>query len=795
MVRKSGDWVCTGETTCKRAGSVTRLIHRSALKEKGAQIKMKVSDPDFDTLHRFLYSYLREKWSMRQVSVLKKALTEAVRGSGEVLGKASGETSREQSGKVSGVVSREASGKMSDEAFSEIVRNMRSACMLVNELHLRQPSVTAILLYFAVSRNTFSEEDLIPTFDAEVASIVTGLRKVNSIGGEKSAVESENYIKLLLSIAQDIRVVFIIIVQHLQKMRDARNRDQADRLALSVESQYLYAPLAHRLGFYTIKSELEDLALKYTDRETYDFIALKLNETKRSRDRYIEEFIRPVRERLDTTGLKYDIKGRTKSIHSINNKLKKQRIEFESVYDLFAIRIILDAPPEMEKAQCWQVYSIITDMYQPNPKRLKDWLSIPKSNGYESLHITVMGPDAKWVEVQIRSRRMDEIAECGLAAHWKYKGVKEESTLDNWLETIRESLDDKETDLNQKLTNFKLNLYDEEIFVFTPKGDLFKLPKGATILDFAFAVHSNLGATCVSGKVNGKNVPIKHLLKSGDLVEVITSSHQTPKQDWLSFVVTSKARSKIRQWLKEEAGKQIAITKETLLRRMKNRKIEMDDARLMQLIKKLRYKTVTDFYADIASGKMDVNWVIDRYLEMAEKENESREIASMASAENFTMKRSAKETVGDGELIIDRNLTGVDYKLAKCCNPIFGDEIFGFVSSQGIKIHRVNCSNAQNLFSRYGYRVLKARWSGTTGSNSYTIVLKVIGNDQIHIVSNLMSIISKEEGVQMRSIAINSNDGLFQGNITVMLASTSILEQLIKKMVAVKGIKSVTRLN
>ena len=390
---------------------------------------------------------------------------------------------------------------------------------------------------------------------------------------------------------------------------------------------------------------------------------------------------------------------------------------------------------------------------------------------------------------------MDEIAERGLAAHWKYKGVKEESTLDSWLTTLRESLEDKESNLSQKLTDFKLDLYEEEIFVFTPKGDLFKLPKGATVLDFAFAIHSKLGASCISGRVNGKNVPIKHPLKSGDQVEINTSTHQTPKQDWLSFVITSRARTKIRQLLKEEAGKQVDIAKETLSRRMKNRKIEVDDAHLMQLIKKLKYKTVTDFYADIAAEKLDVNWVIDRYLELESRESESRDAVQQISAGQFTLKTDARESHSSDELVIDQNLTGVDYKLAKCCNPIFGDEIFGFVSSQGIKIHRVNCPNAQDLFSRFGYRVIKARWSGSTGSSNYTIVLRVIGNDQINIVANLMSIISKEEGVQLRAISIDSNDGLFQGNISVMLANTSMLEQLIRKLKAVKGVKSVTRLN
>lgn len=729
--------------------------------------KQTIDHHEFLQLYRRLYSFLRQ--SMEQEKLLR--LKEMVRSS--LQSAASGE----------------------EDAFNSLILEMRTALITINEIGLRQPTVCAVLLYRAAVAEQYQLEDIGRLFGEEVEVILRGLKKISRFSDKRTAVESENYMKLLLSMAEDIRVVFVMIARQLQLMRDAKGGESSRRLDLAVETSFLYAPLAHRLGLYSIKSELEDLSLKYTDRESYDYVAQKLNETKRSREKYIREFIEPVEERLAKTGLTFDIKGRTKSIHSILNKLKKQKIDFENIYDLFAIRVILDAPADQEKAQCWQVYSVITDMYQPNPRRLKDWLSIPKSNGYESLHITVMGPNSRWVEVQIRSHRMDEIAERGLAAHWKYKGVKEESTLDSWLTTLRESLEDKESNLSQKLTDFKLDLYEEEIFVFTPKGDLFKLPKGATVLDFAFAIHSKLGASCVSGRVNGKNVPIKHPLKSGDQVEINTSSHQTPKQDWLSFVITSRARTKIRQLLKEEAGKQVDIAKETLSRRMKNRKIEVDDSHLMQLIKKLKYKTVTDFYADIAAEKLDVNWVIDCYLELESRESESRDAIQQVSAGQFTLKTDTRESHSSDELVIDQDLTGVDYKLAKCCNPIFGDEIFGFVSSQGIKIHRINCPNAQDLFSRFGYRVIKARWSGSTGSSNYTIVLRVIGNDQINIVANLMSIISKEEGVQLRAISIDSNDGLFQGNISVMLANTSMLEQLIRKLKAVKGVKSVTRLN
>lgn len=725
---------------------------------------------EFFNLYKKLYLFLRTTWNIEKTNKLRRIITDSIKQSFDDGDK---------------------------NAQEQFILSLKTVVIIIEEIGLKQSSVAATLLFNPVYFNYYSVENTKKDFGDDEALILDGLLRVNMFNDKKSAIEQENYMKLMLSTAEDARVVFIMIAQHLQKMRNAKSMDNATRLSLSVESTYLYAPLSHRLGLYTVKSELEDLSLKYTDRDTYDYIASKLNQTKRSRDSYINEFVTPLKERLDKTGLKYDIKGRTKSIHSINNKLKKQKVEFEDIYDLFAIRIILDSPLDLEKTQCWQVYSIVTDMYQPNPKRLKDWLSIPKSNGYESLHITVMGQHSKWVEVQIRTRRMDEIAERGLAAHWKYKGIKEETSLDSWVSNLRESLESDDLNLQEVLGDFKLNLYNEEIFVFTPKGDLFKLPKGATILDFAFAIHSKLGSTCVSGRVNGKNVPIKYELKSGDQVEINTSAHQSPKQDWLNFVVTSKAKTKIRQLLKEEAGKQVDIAKETLSRRMKNRKIDLDEATLSQFIKKLRYKTVTDFFIDIATGKLEVNWVIDHYIEFEnkEKESEHRDFSIASSAENFVLQPT--ETIqSSDELIIDQNLTGIDYKLAKCCNPIFGDEIFGFVSSQGIKIHRINCPNAENMFSRFGYRILKARWSGkTTGSSSYTIVLRVIGNDQINIVSNLISIISKEDGIQLRNINIDSNDGLFQGNISVILANTSMLEQLIKKLRAVKGVKSVSRLN
>lgn len=687
--------------------------------------------------------------------------------------------------------------KKGDNKYYFLIIVLNTVQIVINEIGLKKASVIANILYRPVMNNLLSIEQIEKKFDKEVADIVKGLTKVNDLEANQTTLESENFIKLLLSFAEDMRVILIMIANRLFLMRTAYETDEAERLKLSIEASYIYIPLAHKLGLYNIKSEMEDLYLKYIDRSTYDYISAKLNESKAARDKYIEEFIAPIQEKLKETGLKYDMKGRTKSIFSINNKLKKQKVEFESIYDLFAIRIILDSPLPKEKAECWQVYSIITDLYQPNPKRLKDWLSIPKSNGYESLHITVMGPQSRWVEVQIRTRRMDEIAERGLAAHWKYKGVKSESNVDDWLTTLRETLESKGVASNEKLEDFKLDIYDEEIYVFTPKGDLHKLPKGATVLDFAFSIHSKIGSTCMSGKVNGKNVSIRHKLNSGDQIEIMTSPNQTPKQDWLNIVTTSKAKNKIRQKLKEEANKQVEFAKEQLKRRFKNRKIDEDEGVMMRLIKKLGFKTVTDFYIKIAQETLDVNTVIDQYLDLEKREAEIHDKHEAVSAEEYIIQSSKTEQRsenGTDELILDKDLRGIDYTLAKCCNPIYGDEIFGFVSSQGIKIHRTNCPNAHDMFSRFAYRVIPARWSGKSGS-TYTIVLRVVGTDDIGIVTNLTSIISKEAGTNLRSISIESNDGLFQGNLSVTLQDTNTLDSLMKKLRTVRGVKSISRIN
>lgn len=677
--------------------------------------------------------------------------------------------------------------------YLDVVLN--TVLIVIDEIGLKKASVIANVLYRPAICKTISTKEITKHFDEEVTDIIEGLLKVNDLGVTKATLESENFIKLLLSFAEDMRVILIMIANRLYQMRLGHSYSDSERLKLCVEVSYIYIPLAHKLGLYNIKSEMEDLYLKYTDRSTYDYISQKLSESKASRDKYIEEFISPIKEKLKESGLKYDIKGRTKSIYSINNKLKKQKIDFESIYDLFAIRIILDSDLTKEKAECWQVYSVVTDLYQPNPKRLKDWLSIPKSNGYESLHTTVMGLQSRWVEVQIRTRRMDEIAERGLAAHWKYKGVKNQSNIDDWLVNLRETLESKGVASNEKLEDFKLDMYDDEIYVFTPKGDLYKLPKGATVLDFAFAIHSKLGLTCVSGKVNGKNVSIRYKLNSGDQIGIMTSASQTPKQDWLNFVTTTKAKNKIRQKLKEDTNKQVDLAKEALQRKFKNRKIEQDEGVLMRLIKKMGFKTVTDFYIKIAQESLDINSVIDQYLEQEKRETEPHDKHATVSAEEYVIQPpTVSHESSTDELILDKNLRGVDYALAKCCNPIYGDEIFGFVSSQGIKIHRTNCPNAHDMITRFPYRVIPARWSGKS-SSSYTITLRVVGTDDIGIVTNITSIISKEQGTNLRSISIDSNDGLFQGTLSVTIQNTETMNSLVKKLKTVKGVKQISRVN
>ena len=676
--------------------------------------------------------------------------------------------------------------------LNPILQALRTAQIAVDEIGLKRDGVLATMLFTLVLNGHLTLEDTETKFGTSVAHIIHGLVKIHNLYKKNPIIESENFRNLLISFSEDMRVILIMIADRVNLMRQIRDTEAKEaQKEVSEEASYLYAPLAHKLGLYKLKSELEDLSLKYLEHDAYYMIKDSLNATKTSRDAYIKRFIGPIEEQLKNAGLKFHMKGRTKSIHSIWQKMKKQKCKFEGIYDLFAIRIILDSPLEKEKMQCWQVYSIITDMYQPNPKRLRDWLSVPKSNGYESLHITVLGPENKWVEVQIRTERMDEIAEHGLAAHWRYKGIKSEGSIDEWLANIRSALENND-DL-QLMDQFKMDLYEDEVYVFTPKGDLLKFPKGATILDFAYYIHSNIGNTCTGGKINGKAVSFREKLHSGDTVEILTQSNQKPKRDWLNIVKSSKAKAKIRLALKETQAKDGLYAKELLERRFKNKKIEIEESLMSHIIKKLGYKETSDFYKDIADEKLDANTVIERYIEVRDHDSGTRQAES---AENFEYKNPNEKFAykEDDVLVIDRNLKGIDYKLAQCCHPIYGDDVFGFVTvSGGITIHRNTCPNAPELRKRFGYRIVKAKWSGK-GSSQYAITLRIIGNDDIGIVSNITNIISKEDKLPMRSINIDSHDGLFSGNVVLMIEDNSKLNQLIKKLKTVKGVKQIIRI-
>ena len=679
--------------------------------------------------------------------------------------------------------------------FNPILFALETAQIAIKEIGLKRDAVIAILTFNSVINEFSTIENIQKTFGEGVFTIVKGLLRLHELYKKTPVVESENFRNLLISFAEDMRVILLMIADRVNMMRQIRDTNkEEERRRAAEEANYLYAPLAHKLGLYKLKSELEDLSLKYLEHDAYYMIKENLNATKKTRDAYISNFISPIKEKLENAGLKFQIKGRTKSIHSIWQKMKKQKCGFSGIYDLFAIRIIIDSPEQQEKMQCWQAYSIITDMYQPNPTRLRDWLSVPKSNGYESLHITVLGPENRWVEVQIRTERMDEIAEHGLAAHWRYKGVKSESGIDEWLGNIRAALEHND-DL-QLMDQFKLDLYEDEVYVFSPKGDLYKLVKGATVLDFAFHIHSGLGCKCVGAKINNRNVSIKEVLHSGDQVEIITQSNQKPNRDWLKIVKTSRAKSKIRLALKETQAKTGLYAKEMLERRFKNRKIDIDESVMSHLVKKMGFKEMSDFFKQIADEKLDLNEVVDKYLEVRDYYMNANPTQPARSAEEFNFDNPNEEKIKESDdiLIIDKNLKGIEFSLAKCCHPIYGDDVFGFVTiNGGIKIHRCDCPNSVELRRRFGYRIVKARWSGK-GTSQYSTIMRIIGNDDIAIINNITSIISKEEKITLRSINIESHDGLFTGNLTILLQDTIKLDSLIKKIKTIKGIKQVCRL-
>lgn len=682
--------------------------------------------------------------------------------------------------------------------FNAVLAALDTAIAICHSIEADRNMVLAVLLTPLVRSGALVPESVAEQWGDDIAKMVRGLAKVGQLYSRGAAVESENFRKLLLTFAEDIRVIIIMIVDRLALMR-AINHHPAEKLVRETanEANYLYAQLAHRLGLYAIKSELEDMSLKYSNRDMYSRIAHELNETKVRRDAYIADFIAPIKEKLQAEGLNFEIKGRTKSIYSIWNKMKKQHNTVEDIYDLFAIRIVIDCPPEREKAECWLAYSIITDMYRPNPGRLKDWISIPKSNGYESLHITVYGPSERWVEVQIRTKRMDLVAEKGLAAHWRYKGIKSESALDTWMNNVRDILEAAETGPMELMRNFKMDVYSHEVFVFTPKGDLYKLPQGATVLDFAFHIHSNVGTHCVGGKVNGRNRKINYRLASGDTVEILTSPRQEPSRDWLSIVVTSKARNKIRAVLKENENRTAELGRELLQRRFANRKIELDEANMSRTVTKMGYRDSIAFHSAVGAGEIDVNAVVEAYLACLEKIANATENTERVSASTYVMPvvsdEDAVTDTGGDVVVIGDNIKGINYRLAKCCNPIYGDPVFGFISSEGvIKIHRTDCPNAEHIRNRYGYRIIRTRWSGQTGEQ-FAASLRVVGKDDIGIVTNITSVINKEKSVTLRSISIDSHDGLFAGVLVVGISDVGALNKLIKKIETIKGVKNVQR--
>ena len=673
---------------------------------------------------------------------------------------------------------------------SIIIHALDVSNIVVSEIGLGISAVTGTLLHYVYDSIKEKKEELIKTFGKSTVNILEGLSKISVIESARIAYQSENLRKLLLSLADDVRVILIKLAERLVLMRDLDNAEEKIKLSLSSETYFLYAPLAHRLGLYNIKSDLEDLSIKYLEPDQYNYINERLKKTAASRNKFIKEFTAPIKESLLKNGFKFSIKSRTKSIHSILSKIRKQGIDFDEVYDIFAVRIVIESKPENEKSDCWQVYSIVTDLYQPNPSRLRDWISIPKSNGYESLHTTVMGPGGKWVEVQIRTTRMDEIAEKGLAAHYKYKGLREgESGLDQWLARMREILESTEKD-ESFIDQVRSGLYSDEVFVFTPKGELRQLPAGATVLDFAFDIHTEIGKTCVGAKVNGKNVTLRYVLQNGDQVSVLTSRNQKPTHDWLSFVVTPKAKAKIKQALNEEKAFYAAEGKEVFMRRLKNWKIPFGDTVVNKLLLHYQFKTAQDLYYQIALEKINLLEIKDILTKPEEKDKVEK---SDAETDTGTVIEDRLSHVYTDYLVIDEKIEGLDYKLAKCCNPVFGDRIFGFVTvSDGIKIHRTSCPNARYMMLRYPYRYVAARWTKAGDTPDFRASVKVTGIAEVGIVNKIADVIT-ENRVVLRNFNYKMNEGMFEGLLQIMVPNNDVLQSIIKKILAIKGVLKAVR--
>jgi GTP pyrophosphokinase len=672
-----------------------------------------------------------------------------------------------------------------------ILHPLAVAQIVAEEIGLGTVAIVCALLHDTVEDTHLTLEDVEKNFGKKAASIIDGLTKIAGVFDQGSSLQAENFRKMLLTLSDDVRVILIKLADRLHNMRTLDSMPRDKQLKIASETAYLYAPLAHRLGLYSIKIELEDLAMKYTEPEIYQDISDKIQETKRERTKFINEFTEPIKEELSKQDIKFEVKGRSKSVHSIWVKMKKQGVGFDEIYDIFAIRVIIDATEDEEKALCWRVYSVVTDFYYPNPDRLRDWISTPKVNGYESLHTTVMGPNGKWVEVQIRSRRMDEIAEKGFAAHWKYKESAAETALDEWIKKIRELLENPESNAIDFLDDFKLNLFADEIFVFTPTGELRTLPGGATALDFAFDIHSALGSRCIGAKVNHKLVPLSHKLHSGDQVEILTSNKQTPKEDWLNFVVTAKAKTKIKNTLKEEKKKVGEEGKEILQRKLRHLKIDFNNDNINEMLAFYKIPSSLELYYRIAKGILDVQ-------DLKEFAHDKGKLKAQAipKTEPTSLEHMVRTIRGSSDmLVLGENLEHIDYKLSSCCNPIPGDDVFGFITiNEGIKIHRVNCPNAIQLMSNYAYRIVKAKWTNQK-EIAFLAGIKLTGIDEVGVVNKISKVISSELKVNMRSLNIDSTDGMFEGTIMLFVHSTEHLTKLMKKLKEVHWILSVSRID
>jgi len=668
-----------------------------------------------------------------------------------------------------------------------VLQQLEIAKLAVTEINLAGKAIQSILLYL------FPDEELNigEEYSEKVESMVRNIWKIEQINTDLVKHHTENFLKLLLTQADDVRVLLIILAQKLYFTKNIHFLGSELQVRLAKELANLWAPLAHRLGLYAIKTEMEEMSLKYLHNDIYKDIARKLSETKRKREEYIKGFIIPIEQELQKNGYNYEIKGRPKSIHSIYNKIKKNKKEFEQIYDLFAIRIILDVPFDKETFVCWNVYSIVSDIYRPNPNRLRDWITSPKASGYESLHTTVIGPDGKWVEVQIRTKRMDEVAEKGHAAHWKYKEGEKAVGSTGWLSKIREALENPEPEVFEKEDTSKIDLYSDEIFIFTPKGDLLRLSQGATVLDFAYMIHSNVGNTCTGGKVNGKIVPMKHVLQNGDKVEIITQKNQTPKRDWLNIATSQRVKAKIKKFLKESEYSEADAGKEIIIRKLNQIKIKFGDSNVHKLVKFYKAKDVLNLYLMAAEEKLDFSKLKECFTEPSSATTRSSQIDDKIFSDKINKKLTQSD---DNFLLIDESVDNVDYRLAPCCNPIHGDDIFGFVSSKsGITIHRINCPNAHDMLNRYPYRVVKTKWTGSSGNTSFLTNIEITGSDEIGIISNITQLISNDLKVNMRNLDVDSRDGNFMAKISVFIKDINHLDNLLNKIRGLKGVHSATR--